>query len=71
MSDGLIIVLSVVGYYVIGPILYGLMHRYDPKIFTTDASTMALVILAWIVLIPLYWFGVYCDRCISWFEKKK
>lgn len=71
MSEGLFIVLGVVAYYLIGPMLYGLMHRYDPRTFSNDGWVVGMVICWWIILIPLYWFIIYCDRCIVWFEKKK
>ena len=71
MSDGLIAVLVLVGYFIIGPILNGLMHRYDPKTFDNSETSVALVVFWWPLIVPLYWFGIYCDRCICWFEKKK
>jgi len=71
MSDGLIAILVLVGYFLIGPILNGLMHGYDPKTFDNSETSVALVVFWWPLVVPLYWFAIYCDRCICWFEKKK
>lgn len=60
----------IISYYTLGAIINGLMHRYDPQIFTCDSMTVGLVVQMWIILVPLYWFAIFCDRCIYWFEKK-
>lgn len=57
-------------YYILGAIINGLMHRYDPITFSCDGLTVGLVVMAWIVVVPLYWFVLFVDRCIYWFEKK-
>ena len=61
----------ILAYFAIGPILYGLMRRYDPRTFDGEALGVGLIVFWWPILIPLYWFAIYCDRCIVWFEKKK
>lgn len=66
----LLILLGIILYYVLGAIINGLMHRYDPATFNCDGLTVGLVVMAWIVVVPLYWFVLFVDRCIYWFEKK-
>ena len=60
------IILFIPLYYLLGAVVNGLMHRYDPYWFSNNF----LVVQAWIVLVPLYWFRIFCDKCIYWFEKK-
>lgn len=67
---GWTIVIIIILYYFLGAILNGLMHRFDPGTFTNDDWCVGLVVMAWIVVLPLYWFAIFCDRCIVWFEKK-
>lgn len=69
--EGLMILGIIVLYYFLGAILNGLMHRWVPGFFTNDDWSVGLVVMAWIVVLPLYWFAIFCDRCIVWFEKKK
>ena len=69
--EGLMILGIIVLYYFLGAILNGLMYRWDPGTFTNDEMNVVLVVMAWIVVLPLYWFAIFCDRCIVWFEKKK
>lgn len=54
----------------LGAIINGLMHRYDPQTFKCDSMTVGFVVQTWIIVVPLYWFAIFCDRCIYWFEKK-
>lgn len=61
----------IVAYYIIGAVVYGIMHRYDPYWFFNDATHVGFVVCAWIILVPLYWFWIFCDRCICWFERKE
>lgn len=64
------ILLFIPLYYLLGAVVNGLMHRFDPYWFSNDATTVGFVVQAWIVIVPLYWFCIFCDRCIYWFEKK-
>lgn len=61
----------ILGYYFLGAIINGLMHRYDPVWFSNDLMSVFLVVQMWIIVVPLYWFAIFCDRCIYWFEKKE
>lgn len=70
-TDKIILFGVIVSYYILGAIINGLMHRYDPRTFDCDSSTVGLVVMAWIVVVPIYWFCIFCDRCIYWFEKKE
>ena len=65
----IIILCCVVIYCFVGAIINGIMHRYDPQTF--DPSKTGRVVLGWIILVPLYWFCIFCDRCIYWFSKKE
>lgn len=60
----------IVAYYIIGAVVNGLMHRFDPYWFSNDATNVGFVVQTWIVVVPIYWFCIFCDRCIYWFEKK-
>lgn len=71
MNNAVFIILFLLAYFAIGPILYGLMRRYDPKTFDGESLGVGLIVFWWPILIPLYWFAIYCDRCIVWLEKKK
>lgn len=66
----LLILVGIILYYILGAVVNGLMHRYDPVIFTRDDFTVCIVVMGWIILVPLYWFVWLVDRCIYWFEKK-
>ncbi len=68
--NGFAILGILLGYYFIGALINGLMHRYDPKTFNCDAMTVGFVVQMWIVIVPFYWFAIFCDRCLYWFEKK-
>ncbi len=61
----------ILGYYFLGAIINGLMHRFDPYWFTNDATNVGFVVQMWIIVVPLYWFAIFCDRCIYWFEKSE
>ena len=69
MADGWIL-LFIPLYYLLGAVANGLMHRYDPYWFSNDATNVGFVVQTWIIVVPLYWFFIFCDRCILWFEKK-
>ncbi len=71
MKEGSWILLIIPVYFIIGAIVNGLMHRYDPRTFDCSTTQVALVVFWWPFLIPIYWFCIFCDRCILWFEKKK
>ena len=58
-------------YFILGTIVNGLMHRYDPRTFDCSSTQVALVVFWWVILIPIYWFCIFADRCIVWFEKKE
>ncbi len=60
----------ILGYYFLGAIINGLMHRYDPVWFSNDSMNVGVVVQMWIIVVPIYWFAIFCDRCIYWFEKK-
>ena len=68
MNENLIVLLIVIAYYIIGGIVIGLMHRFDP--YTFDGEWAIPATLAWIVVVPIYWFALFVDRCLYWFEKK-
>ena len=70
MADWMFI-LIMIAYFIVGAVINGLMHRYDPVLFDCSSTQVALVVFWWIILIPLYWFCIFCDRCIVWFEKKE
>lgn len=63
--------LIVLGYLMLGAVINGLMHRYDPQFFDRSATQVAIVVLWWIIVLPIYWFWIFCDRCIVWFDKKE
>lgn len=67
----LIVIGGIVLYYILGAIINGLMHRFDPYWFTNDATNVGFVVQTWIVIVPLYFFWLFCDRCIYFFEKKE
>ena len=71
MKEKFLILVFVIVYFIIGAIVNGLMHRYDPRTFDCSTIQVALVVFWWPFLIPIYWFYIFCDRCILWFEKKK
>ena len=62
--------LFILLYYLLGAVINGIMHRYDPYWFSNDATNVGFVVQTWIIVVPLYWFFIFCDRCIYWFEKK-
>jgi hypothetical protein len=64
-------ILLVPVYLIIGAIVNGLMHRYDPRTFDCSNTQVALVVFWWVILVPIYWFCIFADRCIVWFEKKE
>lgn len=64
------IVIILILYYFFGAIINGLMHRFDPYWFDNDSLSVGIVVTAWIIVVPIYWFALFCDRCIFWFEKK-
>ena len=70
MTQKEIIIGIVISYYVFGAIINGLMHRYDPKTFSCESGKVCFVVMTWIITVPIYWFAIFCDRCIYWFEKK-
>lgn len=69
--EKLIVVGIVLLYYIIGGLLNGLMHRFDTRTFTCDSLYVSITVMAWIIVVPLYFFALFCDRCIYWFDKKK
>jgi glucan phosphoethanolaminetransferase (alkaline phosphatase superfamily) len=71
MNEGLIIVCIILAYYFLGGIINGIMHRFFPETFTNDSDHVTMTVMAWIVIVPIFLFALYCDRCIVWFEKKK
>ena len=42
-----------------------------PRIGDCSATQVAIVVIWWIIVLPIYWFWVFCDRCIVWFDKKE
>ena len=64
------ILLVIPFYYILGAVVNGIMHRYDPYWFSNDATNVGFVVQTWIFVVPLYFFCLFCDRCIYWFEKK-
>ncbi len=70
-NEGLIIVCAIVAYYILGAIINGLMHRFDSYWFSNEDWNVGLVVMAWIIVVPIYFFILFCDRCIYWFEKKE
>lgn len=70
-NEGLIIVCALVVYYILGAIINGLMHRFDSEWFSNDTESVGITVVAWIVVVPIYFFILFCDRCIYWFEKKE
>lgn len=70
-NEGLIIVCALVIYYILGAIINGLMHRFDSEWFSNDSERVVITVMAWIVVVPIYFFILFCDRCIYWFEKKE
>lgn len=71
IDEKLIAVGIVLLYYIIGGVINGLMHRLDPRTFTCDSLAVGLTVMAWIIVVPLYFFALFCDRCIYWFDKKE
>ena len=65
----LFIIIFLLVYFLLGAVLHGLMHRYDPAFFDGELSLM-MVVCWWPLIIPGYWFLIFCDRCMVWFEKK-
>ena len=68
--EGLTIICALVVYYILGAIINGLMHRFFPDAFPDDSIDMALNVVGWIGIVPLFLFVEFCKKCISWFEKK-
>ena len=60
----------IVAYYIIGAVVNGLMHRFDPHWFSNDSLSVGFHVQAWIIVVPIYFYCLFCDRCIYWFEKK-
>jgi len=71
MLEILEIIGIVIMYYMLGAIINGLMHRFDPYWFPNDSMHVGFVVQMWIIVVPFYWFAIFCDRCIYWFEKKE
>lgn len=68
MNENLIVFLIIIAYYIIGSIVIGLMHRFDPAVF--DSEYAIPLVLGWLLFVPIYWFILFVDRCLYWFEKK-
>lgn len=68
--DAFIFIGILIAYYIVGAVVNGLMHRFDPYWFGTDSMTVGLVVQMWIIIVPIYFYCLFCDRCIYWFEKK-
>ena len=71
MNEYIIAFIVVIIYFFLGAIINGLMHRYDPRTFDCSTTQVAIVVFWWPFVIPIYWFCVFADRCVVWFEKKK
>ena len=65
------VLVGIVVYLMLGAVVNGLMHRFDPRTFDCNSTTVGLMVFCWIILVPIYFFCLFCDRCIYWFEKKK
>ena len=67
----IVLIGSIVVYFMIGAIVNGLMHRFDTGTFDCNSRTVGLMVFLWIILVPIYFFCLFCDRCIYWFERKR
>lgn len=70
MLEILEIIGIVIMYYMLGAIINGFMRRFDPYWFSDDSLSVGLVVQAYIIVVPVYFFCLLCDRCIVLFEKK-
>lgn len=66
----LVAITILILYYILGALINGIMHRFDPYWFSNDSFSVGLVVQAWIIIIPVYFLCLLCDRCIILFEKK-